>query len=233
MWLLHSSIGRKIVMSITGIVLILFLLFHLTMNLTAVFSADAYNMICAVLKANWYVLAATIILGAMVAIHFFYAVMITLQNKRARGNDRYAVNIRPKGVNWASQNMLVLGFVVCGFLFLHLWQFWRKMMFADLIGLHEVTLNGAPVSTQDGYAFVSYYFSQLWVVIAYLAWYISLWLHLTHGFWSSFLTLGWNNHIWQKRWKWISNIVVTLIILGFAFVTITFYVRSLCCGTDY
>ena len=227
MWLLHSSIGRKIVMSITGIGLILFLLFHLTMNATAVCSADAYNMICSVLGANWYAAAATIVLGAMVAIHFVYAIMITLQNKRARGNDRYAVNIRPKGVSWASQNMLVIGFVVCGFLFLHLWQFWHKMMFAELTGLHAVELNGNPVSTQDGYAFVYYYFSQLWVVIAYLAWYVSLWFHLTHGFWSAFLTIGWNNHIWYNRWKWLSNIVVTLIILGFVFVTMTFYVKSI------
>ena len=227
MWLLHSSIGRKLIMSITGLALVLFLLFHVSMNVTAVFSADAYNMICAVLKANWYVVAATIVLGALIIIHFVYAVMITLQNKKARGNDRYAVNIRPKGVSWASQNMLVTGFAVCGFLLLHLWQFWHKMMFSEMTGLHEVELNGALISVQDGYAFVCYYFSQLWVVIAYLAWYVALWLHLTHGFWSAFLTIGWNNHIWYNRWKWISNIVVTLIMLGFVFVTMTFYVKSI------
>ena len=231
MWLHHSSIGRKSVMSITGLALVIFVLFHLTMNMTAVFSADTYNMICSILRANWYVMAASIVLGALIVLHFFYAVIITLQNKRARGNDRYAVQKQPKGVSWASLNMLVLGFTVCGFLLLHLWQFWHKMMFSELTGLHEVELNGNMVSTQDGYAFISYYFSQLWVVIAYLAWYVALWFHLTHGIWSAFQSIGLNNHIWFGRLKLISHIAATLILSGFAFVTLTFYVRSLSSGT--
>ena len=227
MWLLHSSIGRKLVMSITGIALVLFLLFHLSMNVAAVFSADAYNMICAFLGANWYAVVATGILGFLVFLHIAYSMMITWQNRKARGNDRYAVNSRPKGVSWASQNMFVLGMIVCGFLLLHFWQFWHKMMFAELTGRHEVALNGNMVSPQDGYAFICYYFSQLWVVIVYLVWYVALWFHLTHGFWSAFQSIGLSNSIWHSRLKTISNIVATAIMLGFMFVTITFYVRSL------
>jgi len=223
MWLLDSSIGRKLVMSITGIALIVFLLFHLTMNVTAVFSANAYNTICAVLGANWYAVAATIVLGLMIAVHFFYAAMITLQNQRARGKDRYAVNKQPKGVSWASRNMFILGFCICGFLLLHFWQFWSKMMFAELTGLHVIELNGSMVSTQEGYAFIVYYFSQLWVVVAYIFWYVALWFHLTHGIWSAFQSLGLNNHIWFNRLKMTSNIVATIILLGFTFVTLFFY----------
>ena len=231
MWLLHSSVGRKLVMSITGLALVIFLLFHLSMNMTAVFSADSYNMICSILGANWYVVAASIVLGTLIVLHFCYAVMITLQNKRARGNDRYAVNKQPKSVSWASLNMFVLGFIVCGFLLLHLWQFWHKMMFAELIGFREVELNSSMISVKDGYAFISYYFSQLWVVIAYLTWYVALWFHLTHGIWSAWQSIGWNNHIWFGRLKKISRIVATLILLGFAFVTLTFYIRSLSGGS--
>ena len=229
MWLLHSSIGRKLVMSISGIVLVLFLLFHLSMNVAAVFSAEAYNMICALLGANWYAVAGTIVLAGIIAIHFIYALMITLQNRKARGNDRYAVNTRPKGVSWASQNMFVIGIIVIGFMILHFSQFWYKMMFAELMGHHHVELGGQMIGTQDGAAFIQYYFSQLWVVIAYLIWYVALWFHLTHGFWSAIHTIGWNNHLWMNRWKTIGTIVATLLMLGFAFVTITFYVRSLCC----
>jgi succinate dehydrogenase / fumarate reductase cytochrome b subunit len=214
-------------MSITGIALILFLLFHLSMNVAAVFSADAYNMICAILGANWYAVAATTGLGALVALHFVYAMMITLQNRKARGSDRYAINKQPKGVSWASLNMFVLGLVVSGFLLLHLWQFWSKMMFAELIGLHEIELNGSMVSTQDGYAFIVHYFSQLWIVIAYLIWYVALWFHLTHGIWSAFQSIGLNNSIWINRLKSISTIAATLILLGFVFVTLTFYLRSI------
>jgi len=226
MWLLSSSIGRKIVMSITGIVLVLFLLFHLAMNVTAVFSGDAYNMICAFLGANWYAVIATGVLGLLVFLHVAYAAMLTIQNAKARGKDRYAVNKRPKGVSWASQNMFVLGLVTAGFLLLHFWQFWHKMMFAELAGHHEVMIGGEMLSPQNGYAFICYYFSQTWVVIAYLIWYVALWFHLTHGFWSAFQSIGWSNQLWLNRLKTISNIIATLIVVGFMVVTVIFYVRS-------
>ena len=225
MWLLKSSIGKKLVMSISGIFLILFLL---SMNVTAVFSTDAYNMICGLLGANWYAVVATIGLGVIITIHFVYAVMLTLQNRKARGNDRYAVNTRPQGVSWASQNMFVIGVVVIGFMILHFSHFWYKMMFAELLGHHEVELGSRVVSPQDGADFIQYYFSQLWVVIAYLIWYVALWFHLTHGVWSAIHTIGWNNHVWMNRLKVISNVVATLIFLGYAFVTLFFYVKSLC-----
>ena len=91
-------------------------------------------------------------------IHFVYAIILTLQNRKARGNDRYAINARPKGVEWASQNMFVLGLIVILFMLLHFSQFWYKMMFAELIGHHEVALGSAMVSPQDGAAFINYYF---------------------------------------------------------------------------
>ncbi|MBQ4056648.1 MAG: succinate dehydrogenase/fumarate reductase cytochrome b subunit, partial [Bacteroidaceae bacterium] len=97
MWLSNSSIGRKVVMSVTGLALILFLTFHLAMNLVAIFSAEAYNMICAFLGANWYALVATAGLGFLVVVHIVYAFWLTMQNRAARGSERYAVNATPKG----------------------------------------------------------------------------------------------------------------------------------------
>ncbi|MFT4221440.1 succinate dehydrogenase cytochrome b subunit [Dysgonomonas sp.] len=228
-WLLNSSIGKKLIMSITGIALVLFLLFHAAMNVTAVFSADAYNTICSLLGANWYAVAGTIALGGLVAIHFIYALILTIQNRKARGHDAYAVSVRPKNVEWASQNMFVLGVIVIGFMVLHFSQFWYKMMFTELMGHHEVELGGKLVSPQDGAAFIQYYFSQAWVVVAYIVWYIALWFHLSHGFWSAIQTIGWNNLVWMNRWKVISQVVATLICLAFAFVTLYFYARHLFC----
>jgi len=227
MWLLNSSIGKKVIMSLSGLFLILFLVFHLCMNIAAVFSEEAYNMICSFLGANWYAVAATMVLAAGFVIHILYAIVLTLQNRKARGNDRYAINERPKNVAWASQNMFVLGLVVVGFLLLHFSQFWYKMMFAELLGHHEVELGGVMVSPQDGAAFVRYYFSNIVVVVLYLIWYVALWFHLTHGFWSAIQSIGWNNTVWMNRWKVISDIFATVVCLGFAFVTIAFYVKSL------
>lgn len=194
MWLLNSSIGKKLIMSISGLFLVLFLLFHLSMNVAAVFSGEAYNMVCSLLGSNWYAVAATLVLAAGVVIHFVYAIILTLQNRKARGNDRYAINARPKGVEWASQNMFVLGLIVILFMLLHFSQFWYKMMFAELIGHHEVALGSAMVSPQDGAAFINYYFQGNAVItVLYLIWYVALWFHLTHGFWSAIQTIGWNN----------------------------------------
>ena len=112
MWLSNSSIGRKVVMSVTGVALILFLTFHMSMNLVALFSEDAYNMVCEFLGANWYALVATVALAALFVIHIIYAFWLTMLNRKARGSERYAVSEKPKTVEWASQNMLVLGLVV-------------------------------------------------------------------------------------------------------------------------
>lgn len=230
-WLFNSSIGRKLIMSISGVFLVLFLLFHMSMNVTAVFSEEAYNAICAMLGANWYAVAATAVLGAIIAIHFIYALILTIQNRKARGHERYAVNERPKNVAWASQNMFVLGIIVVGFLLLHFAQFWYKMMFTELLGHHEVMLGDKLVSPQDGADFIKYYFSQPWIVVAYLIWYVALWFHLSHGFWSALQTIGWNNKVWYNRWKIAGQVVATVVCLGFAFVTIYFYLQSLCGGS--
>ena len=227
MWLLNSSIGKKLIMSISGLFLVLFLLFHLSMNVAAVFSGEAYNMVCSLLGSNWYAVAATLVLAAGVVIHFVYAIILTLQNRKARGNDRYAINARPKGVDWASQNMFVLGLIVILFMLLHFSQFWYKMMFAELIGHHEVALGSAMVSPQDGAAFINYYFQGNAVItVLYLIWYVALWFHLTHGFWSAIQTIGWNNTIWMNRWECISKIVATVICGLFAIITIIFFLNG-------
>ena len=91
MWLSNSSVGRKVVMSVTGIALVLFLTFHMAMNLVALVSANGYNMVCEFLGANWYALVATVGLAALFIIHIIYAFWLTMQNRKARGNERYAV----------------------------------------------------------------------------------------------------------------------------------------------
>ena len=232
MWLLNSSIGRKLIMSISGVFLILFLVFHMSMNLAAVFSADAYNMICELLGANWYALAGTAVLAGGFLVHIAYATMLTLQNQKARGDQRYAVSGMPKGVNWASQNMYVLGAIIALGMVMHLAQFWYKMQFAEIMGHHEVLLGtdaaGKMImaSVTDGAAFIRYWFSNPIVCILYLVWLTALWFHLTHGFWSALQTVGWSNQIWFNRWKCISNIFATVIFLGFALVVVVFYLKQ-------
>ena len=229
MWLLNSSIGKKLIMSISGLFLILFLVFHLCMNIAAVFSGEAYNVICGLLGSNWYALLGTLVLAAGVVVHFVYAIILTLQNRKARGNDRYAINARPKGVEWASQNMLVLGIIVIVGLGLHLVNFWAKMQLPELMhnmGMHADTLTLAYAA--NGVYHIQNTFSNPVFVVLYLVWLGALWFHLTHGFWSSMQSLGWNNKVWINRWKCISNIYSTIVVLCFALVVVVFFAKSLC-----
>ena len=233
-FLTNSSLGRKLVMSVSGCFLVLFLLFHMSMNIAAIFSADAYNAICGFLGANWYALAATVVLAGGVFVHFAYAFWLTWQNRQARGNVRYAKTVKEKGVSWASKNMLVLGIIVILGLLLHLTHFWSKMQLVELMGHHENSLGLAPT---DGAALIQHVFSQWYNVALYLLWFAALWFHLTHGVWSMLQTVGWANDKWYPRLKCLSGIVATLIFVGFAAVAVWFYVQTLvpaacpcCCG---
>ena len=229
-FLTQSSIGKKLVMSISGCCLVLFILFHMSMNLTAIISPEGYNMICELLGANWYALVGTAGLAAIVVLHFVYALVLTVDNYRARGNQRYEVTVTEKGVAWASKNMLVLGYIILGGLCLHLFNFWAKMQLVELIGDHTNSLGYSPA---DGAALIRYTFSKWYFVVPYLVWFFALWFHLTHGVWSMFQTAGWANDTWYPRLKGLANIVATLVFLGFAAVVVFYFAQSLCpcCGS--
>ena len=225
MWLINSSIGRKVVMSVTGIALILFLTFHGCMNVVALFSGEAYNMICELLGANWYAIVATLGLAALAVIHIVFAFILTAQNRTARGSERYAVTDKPAKVEWASQNMLVLGIIILLGLLLHLFNFWYNMMFAEIMGF---TNGHLPF---DGFAFIVDTFSNPVYVVLYVIWLCAIWFHLTHGFWSAMQTLGISGKIWFCRWRVIGIIYVTLLMLCFLVVVLAFAFKcapSLC-----
>lgn len=215
-------------MSVTGIALILFLTFHACMNLVALFSAEGYNMVCEMLGANWYAVAATAGLAVLVALHFIYAIILTLQNRKARGASRYAVTDRPEKVEWAAQNMFVLGVIVVVGMLLHLYNFWFNMMFAELANGGMPYINDV-ASASDGYGMIAYTFSSPVFTVLYLIWFAAIWFHMTHGFWSAFQTLGWNGKTWFCRWKAIGMTYVTVLMLIFVAVALKFAFCGGCC----
>ena len=227
MWLINSSIGRKVVMSVTGMALILFMTFHCCMNIVALFSGEAYNMVCKLLGANWYAVVATAGLGALAVCHIVYAFLLTAQNRRARGAERYAVTERPDKVEWASQNMLVLGIIVLLGLALHLFNFWYNMMFAELVGMRTA------LEPTNGFGLIVETFKNKLYVVLYIIWIVALWFHLSHGFWSAMQTIGINGKVWFERWKIIGIVYVTLLMLAFLVVVLAFAfgcAPSLCCA---
>ena len=216
-WLFNSSIGRKFIMSISGIFLILFLLFHMSMNLTLLLpdNGRVYDMICEFLGANWYAVVGTVILAAGVGVHIIYASILTLQNMKSRGSDKYLSSNKTK-TEWAAKNMFVLGLIIALGLVIHLWNFWYRMQFAELIG--------RPDAVAEGSGLVKGLFACIPYVVVYLVWLGALWFHLTHGVWSAFQTLGMSGKIWYPRLKMIANIVSTLIVICFAAIPIYFLI---------
>jgi succinate dehydrogenase / fumarate reductase cytochrome b subunit len=210
-------------MSVTGVALILFLTFHGCMNMVALFSEEGYNMICEFLGANWYAVVATLGLAALAVIHIVFAFILTAQNRKARGENRYevATSVNQNGIldvaeRWASSNMLVLGLIILLGLLLHLKDFWYNMMFAEIAGMYTQH------DPADGFAWIVETFSHWPIVILYLVWFCAIWFHLAHGFWSAMHTLGASGKTWQSRMQCIGLIYVTLLMLCFTVVVLGF-----------
>jgi succinate dehydrogenase / fumarate reductase cytochrome b subunit len=207
-------------MAVTGAVLVLFVTFHCLMNSIAICWPAAYNSICEFLGANWYALIASAGLAVFIILHIIYAVWLTLQNRKARGNDRYSISKRPKNVEWSSQNMLVLGIVILAFLVVHLIQFWAKMQLQEIRGVHDVLPPAA------GTLFLQEAFSQVYTPIVYIIGFVALWFHMNHGFWSMFQTCGWTNQVWIERLKKIGAWWVSIVVLLFIAQAIVFTVKA-------
>ena len=171
------------------------------------------------LGANWYALVASMGLAVLFIIHICYAVWLTLQNRKARGNDRYDVVRKPAQVEWASQNMLVLGIVILAFLVVHLIQFWAKMQLAEIMGIHEP-------DPQNGMYFINVAFSCIWTPIIYIIGFIALWFHMNHGFWSMFQSCGWDNDTWLPRLKTIGCWWTSIVVILFIIQAIVFTIRA-------
>ena len=212
-------------MAITGACLVLFVTFHVLMNAVAIVWPTAYNQVCEFLGANWYALIASAGLALLFVIHILYAVWLTLQNRKARGNDRYAVTSRPKNVEWSSQNMLVLGIVIVAFLVVHLIQFWYKMQWQEICG-HWYTYGDMSFPATAGTLFIQIAFEQWWTPVVYLIGFIALWFHMNHGFWSMFQSCGWNNTIWLNRLKTVACWWTSIVILLFVAQAVVFTVNA-------
>ena len=152
-------------------------------------------------------------------IHIVYGCWLTFQNIRARGGvKRYEVASKAAADSWSARNMFVLGIVILGAIFFHLFHFWAKMQMPEL--LHIGTFENDP------YLLLTTVFGKWWVLVIYLLWFAAIWFHLVHGFWSMFQTVGWDGTTWFKRIKIIGVIVVSIICVLFASVGINAFIQA-------
>jgi succinate dehydrogenase / fumarate reductase cytochrome b subunit len=208
-----SSIGKKLVMSLSGMFLMVFLIVHAGANVLALFGSETYNEVCHFMDTNPIVQVMVPVLALGFVIHILYATWLTYSNLKARGAQTYAVSAKTKASSWAARNMFVLGLIVVGFLALHLYHFWAKMQLQHFIGGH---------AAEDPYSLVAGLFRQPLYAGIYLVWIGALWFHLRHGFWSALQTTGLNNSKWLKRLQATALVYATIIALVFASVPVFF-----------
>ena len=150
-----SSIGKKVVMSLSGLFLISFLCVHLTLNLFLIFdnSGELFNVGANFMATNPVIKIVEPILALGFIIHIIWASVLTLQNQKARPV-KYNQRNQSQNATWASRNMYILGAMVLIFLVIHLYNFWWNIKFPSLgTPLTEAVVGG--VEMEDTYALVA------------------------------------------------------------------------------
>ncbi len=218
-----SSIGKKVVMSLSGLFLISFLCVHLTLNLFLIFdnSGELFNVGANFMATNPVIKIVEPILALGFIIHIIWASVLTLQNQKARPV-KYNQRNQSQNATWASRNMYILGAMVLIFLVIHLYNFWWNIKFPSLgTPLTEAVVGG--VEMEDTYALVAGLFkSSIVYCLLYIAGGILVGLHITHGFWSAFQSIGFSNDIWRKRLEWLAYFFAIVFAVGFSIIPLYF-----------
>jgi len=203
-----SSIGKKLIMGITGLFLILFLIVHCFIN-SLIFLNDGgltFNLGAHFMATNWLIRGSEVILMVGLLAHIVQGLRLTFQNQASRPV-KYAVNDGNANSKWYSRSMGLLGTLLLIFLIVHLSNFWVVSRFT---GIPTTDSNGH----EDLFAVMRETFQNVWVVVLYVLAMASLAYHLLHGFASAFQTLGWNHKKYTPLIKglgvWYSIIIALL-----------------------
>ena len=219
--LLCSSIGKKLIMSITGLFMMTFLVLHLILNLLLLSSdGTAYNTAVHFMGTNPLIKIMEPVLAAGFIFHIVYAAILTLKNSQARPVG-YKVQNQGNSSSWASRSMVPLGLAILLFLGLHIFNFYVKMKFTG--GLDEVSIDG--VMMHDAYTFVGSLFLNPVYDLIYIAAFILLGIHLSHGFWSAFQSIGLSNEIWKQRLSTIGTVYAVAITVGFCIIPLFYLLK--------
>lgn len=237
MFIFNSSIGKKFIQSISGAFLVIFLLLHGTINFFSVidsftgkygvvanddnlFSAgDGLFKLGCDFMSTAFIDIMVPILALGILVHIIYGCWLSWQNVKARGGwKRYEVASKAQTDSWSAKNMFVLGIVILGFICFHLTHFWAKMQLPEMFGVGNFENNP--------YLLLNATFGKWWILVLYLIWFAAIWLHLVHGFWSMFQTVGWSGQTWFKRLKVIGVVVATIIVLLFVCAAVNAFIQA-------
>lgn len=220
---LSSTLGRKILMALTGLFLIIFLVVHLAGNLQLLSDdgGEAFNVYAKFMTTNPIIKTTSYLLYATFIVHIIWAILLTRQNSTARPVG-YAVNAGSTNSTWSSRNMGILGTIIFIFLVIHLKNFWYEMHWGNI-----------PMANYDGqeykdlYAVVNAAFAEWWYVAIYTVAMLGLMFHLYHGFKSAFQTLGLNHPKYNGLIAGIGYVFAIVIPAAFAAIPIIMFLRTI------
>lgn len=218
---LSSSIGRKVVMSLTGLFLISFLVVHLIGNLQLIKGDEgaAFNQYAYFMTTNPLIKFISIGLYVMILLHAFLGLFLWWKNRSAKGATNKGKG-SPSEVSWASKNMALLGTLILFFIFVHMGDFWYQMKFGD-IGMSKY--DGFDMEIANLYDKVAATFDNPLMVGVYVFSMLILALHLWHGFASAFQTLGLNHSKYNKLISTVGKIISIVIPAAFAFIPLYYW----------
>lgn len=217
--LLSSSLGRKLLMALTGLFLILFLPIHLAGNLQLLKhdEGQAFNIYARFMTHNPLIKTVSYILYTSIVLHAVWAILLTRRNKAARGAGYKVTN---KSSHWTSRSMGILGSILLFFIVVHMRQFW-----------YEMHWGGIPTKVYDGETYKDLYtvvvvaYQEIWYVVLYVVSMAVLAFHLYHGFASAFQTLGLNHVKYNPVINFVGKAFAIIIPALFALIPIMMYLN--------
>ena len=219
--LFKTSVARKVAMALSALFLILFLIIHLAVNLTSVISENTFNELSHFMGTNPLIqFAMQPVLLAGVIFHFVMGFVLEIQNKRARGSEKYYAYNGGANSSWISRNMIITGVMILLFLGLHLWDFWVGEMNYKYIQFNE------PNPTRYYHELIEKFHDPLRVGM-YVLCFVFLCLHLLHGFQSAFQSMGWKDNARKKLISQVGNWYSYIICGGFIFIALFHYIKFL------
>ena len=213
-----SSLGKKLLMSLAGIFLIVFLLVHLGINLLIVIFDDpmVYNKAAHIMSTNILIKIFEIVLFGGFLLHIIYALILQIQNWIARPSRYNKANY--SNTSFFSKFMIHTALITLVFLVIHFMDFYIKAKFGHAA---EIIVDG--VAYHDFATEMIDKFKMLPFVIFYIAAFVFLGFHLVHGFQSAFKTLGMDHKKYTPVVQFLAIIYATIIVGGYSFIPVYIY----------
>jgi succinate dehydrogenase / fumarate reductase cytochrome b subunit len=217
--LFSSSIGRKVVMALTGLFIILFLTVHLIGNLQLLKDdgGEAFNVYAYFMTHNPLIKMVSYVNYAFFLFHIGWALLLTIKNRQARGTVGYAVTSSKSSI-WSARNMGILGTIILVFLVIHMKDFWGQMHFGEM-----PTKTYGDREVKDLFTVVGSAFQEWWYVALYCISMVAIAFHLWHGFESAFQTLGLNHMKYNPVISFVGKAFAIVVPALFAIIPILIF----------